>query len=138
MEQRKKVLLIATGGTIASGYTEEGLAPQLAAEKLLQYVEGYRDFCSVDVTEPFSLDSTNIYGQHWLELAGIIEENFAAYDGFVICHGTDTMAFTAAALSYLVQGSNQPSFCLRHKGPWSKYRIWRECNCRNPGKKGTF
>ncbi len=108
MEQRKKVLLIATGGTIASGYTEEGLAPQLAAEKLLQYVEGYRDFCSVDVTEPFSLDSTNIYGQHWLELAGNIEENFAAYDGFVICHGTDTMAFTAAALSYLVQGSNKP------------------------------
>lgn len=108
MEQMKKVLLIATGGTIASGYTEDGLAPQLAAEKLLQYVEGYRDFCSVDVMEPFSLDSTNIYSRHWLELAGLIEENYTSYDGFVICHGTDTMAFTAAALSYLVQNSRKP------------------------------
>ncbi len=104
----KKILLIATGGTIASGYTVEGLTPQIAATQMLQYVEEYKTFCEVDVTEPFSLDSTNIYGRHWLLLAGVIEENYAAYDGFVICHGTDTMAFTAAALSYLVQNSSKP------------------------------
>ncbi|MCI8286159.1 MAG: asparaginase [Lachnospiraceae bacterium] len=108
MKQRKKVLLIATGGTIASGYTEEGLAPQIAAESLLRYVEEYRDFCSVDVEEPFSLDSTNVYGKHWLALAGLIEKKYTDYDGFVICHGTDTMAFTAAALSYLIQNSKKP------------------------------
>ncbi|MCI8801640.1 asparaginase [Acetatifactor muris] len=104
----KKVLLIATGGTIASGYTEDGLAPQIAAGALLRYVEEYRDFCRVDVQEPFSLDSTNIYGRHWVELAGLIEKKYDAYDGFVICHGTDTMAFTAAALSYLIQNSRKP------------------------------
>lgn len=104
----KKVLLIATGGTIASGYTEEGLAPKIAAEDLLQYVEDYKAFCQVDILQPFSLDSTNIYAKHWLKLAGLIEEQYARYDGFVICHGTDTMAFTAAALSYLIQNSRKP------------------------------
>lgn len=104
----KRILLIATGGTIASGYTEEGLAPQIAAKDLLGFVEGYQDFCRVDVVQPFQLDSTNIYGKHWLQLAGLIEEQYEAYDGFVICHGTDTMAFTAAALSYLIQNSRKP------------------------------
>lgn len=104
----KRILLLATGGTIASGYTEEGLTPQLAAKDLLQFAEGYQDFCQVDVMQPFQLDSTNIYGKHWLQLAGLIEERYEAYDGFVICHGTDTMAFTAAALSYLIQDSAKP------------------------------
>lgn len=104
----KKVLLIATGGTIASGYTKEGLAPRIAAKDLLQYVEDYKAFCQVDILQPFSLDSTNIYAKHWLKLAELIEEQYAGYDGFVICHGTDTMAFTAAALSYLIQNSKKP------------------------------
>lgn len=104
----KKILLIATGGTIASGYTEEGLAPRIEAGDLLQYVEEYKSFCRVDVEQAFSLDSTNLYGKHWLELAGRVEERYNDYDGFVICHGTDTMAFTAAALSYLVQSSPKP------------------------------
>ena len=103
-----KILLIATGGTIASGYTQEGLSPAIAAEELLRYVEEYRDFCSVDVVQPFGLDSTNIYARHWLKLAALIERHFSRYDGFVISHGTDTMAYTAAALSYLVQNSEKP------------------------------
>lgn len=104
----KKIMLIATGGTIASGYTEEGLAPRFKAEELLEYVEEYREFCSVEVLQPFNLDSTNVCGKHWLELAAIIREHYEDFDGFVICHGTDTMAFTAAALSYLVQNSSRP------------------------------
>ncbi len=104
----KKILLIATGGTIASGYTEEGLSPKIGAGELLGYVEEHRKFCHVDVVQPFSLDSTNIYAEHWLKLAALIEEAYSEYDGFVISHGTDTMAFTAAALSYLVQDSPKP------------------------------
>ncbi len=104
----KKILLIATGGTIASVYTKEGLTPKISAEELLTYVEEYREFCAVDVVQPFSLDSTNVQGEHWLELAKLIERKYKDYDGFVICHGTDTMAFTAAALSYLVQNSKKP------------------------------
>ena len=104
----KKILLIATGGTIASGRTEEGLSPKIRAGELLQYVEEHRTFCRVDVIQPFSLDSTNVYARHWLELASLVEAYYEKYDGFVVSHGTDTMAFTAAALSYLVQGSRKP------------------------------
>jgi len=104
----KRILLIATGGTIASGYTEDGLTPKIQAQDLLGYVEEHKAFCHVDVLQPFGLDSTNIYKKHWLELAGLIEAHYKEYDGFVICHGTDTMAFTAAALSYLVQDSRKP------------------------------
>ncbi len=104
----KKILLIATGGTIASGRTEEGLSPKIGAGELLQYVEEHREFCDVDVIQPFSLDSTNVYARHWLELAALVEKYYQEYEGFVISHGTDTMAFTAAALSYLVQDSRKP------------------------------
>ncbi len=104
----KKILLIATGGTIASCYTEEGLAPGIEAKELLGYVEEHREFCRAEAVQPFLLDSTNICGEHWLRLTKVIEEHYGAYDGFVICHGTDTMAFTAAALSYLIQNSKKP------------------------------
>lgn len=104
----KKILLIATGGTIASKYTESGLAPQLSADALLSYIPQAKNFCEIETTQLFSLDSTNINSSHWLSLASFIEEKYEYYDGFVICHGTDTMAYTAAALSYLVQNNRKP------------------------------
>lgn len=104
----KRILLIATGGTIASTKTDDGLAPGLTPEELLRWVPGARSFCEIDTVQPLNLDSTNIAPQHWLKLCEIIEEAYARYDGFVICHGTDTLAYTAAALSYLIQGTRKP------------------------------
>ena len=89
----KKILLIATGGTIASKYTQEGLSPQISAEELLKYIPAAREFCTIDTVQPFSLDSTNVRAAHWLQLAQLIEKKYEFYDGFVICHGTDTMAY---------------------------------------------
>lgn len=106
--QMKRILLIATGGTIASKHTPEGLEPQISSEELLQYVPEAGEFCQVTAVQPFSLDSTNVCQEHWLVLAGLIEQNYDDYDGFVICHGTDTMAYTAAALSYLIQNNLKP------------------------------
>lgn len=104
----KKILLIATGGTIASRRTVSGLAPGLTAKELLAQVPDVESFCRVETTEPMSLDSTNISPGDWLTLAGVIEENYDRFDGFVICHGTDTLAYTAAALSYLIQNTRKP------------------------------
>lgn len=104
----KKVLMIGTGGTIASELTSEGLAPALSSQQLLQYVPDISALCDVTCIQLFSIDSTNITPAHWLRLAEAIRQNYEAYDGFVICHGTDTMAYTAAALSYLIQGSPKP------------------------------
>lgn len=104
----KHILMIATGGTIASKETAEGLAPALTSGELLDCVPEIARVCRVDAVQPFNLDSTNVYAAHWLQIARIIEENYAKYDGFVVTHGTDTMAYTAAALSYLVQDSAKP------------------------------
>ena len=93
----KQILLIATGGTIASKYTEHGLAPQISAEEIISYIPTAKEFCQIATAAPFNLDSTNIDPSHWLLLAELIEKKYEYYDGFVICHGTDTMAYAAAA-----------------------------------------
>lgn len=104
----KKILMIGTGGTIASSQSNEGLAPALTSAQLLQYVPEVSQLCEVDCIQLFSLDSTNFCPKHWRILAGQLKKSYDDYDGFVISHGTDTMAYTAAALSYLVQGSKKP------------------------------
>ncbi len=104
----KRILLIATGGTIASKPTKNGLAPSITPAELLSYVPELGEIARVDEVQPFNLDSTNVCPAHWLEIARVIEERYADFDGFVITHGTDTMAYTAAALSYLVQDSPKP------------------------------
>ena len=108
MKKLKKILLIATGGTIASRHTENGMTPALTPDELLNYVPEAGEFCEVDTMQLFSMDSTNMGPEQWLALAGTIEKKYEYYDGFVICHGTDTMAYTAAALSYLVQYNRRP------------------------------
>lgn len=109
----KKILLIATGGTIASKYTKDGLSPQISAEELLSYIPAASTFCTIDTLQPFSLDSTNISPQHWIQLAALIEKKYEFYDGFVICHGTDTMAYTAAAL--FLSDPEQPAARSDHR-----------------------
>ena len=104
----KHILLIATGGTIASRHTPEGLAPQITPQELLSYVPDAASLCQIDTVQPINLDSTNVAPEHWLLLAKLIEEQYDRYDGFVICHGTDTLAYTAAALSYLIQHTRKP------------------------------
>lgn len=104
----KKILLIATGGTIASAKTEEGLTPALTSDELLAAVPAIRSMCLVDTVQPYSLDSTNMCWEQWAHLAQIIRDSYEKYDGFVITHGTDTMSYAAASLSYLVQNNLKP------------------------------
>ena len=104
----KKILLIGTGGTIASRQLGEGLSPALSAPELLRYVPDVRSFCEVDVLQLCNIDSTNMEPSIWCALAAAIREHYDCYDGFVVTHGTDTMAYTSAALSYMVQNSRKP------------------------------
>lgn len=105
---KKRVLLIGTGGTIASELGKSGLKPELSGEQLLQYIPHISDICRIECRQLFSLDSSNLEPKHWLQIAAEISSSYEGFDGFVIAHGTDTMAYTAAALSYLVQGSRKP------------------------------
>ena len=104
----KNILMIGTGGTIASEMTPEGLTPELNTRQLLEFIPDIGRLCHVDCLQLYSLDSTNIQPENWLGVVDTLRKNYDAYDGFVISHGTDTMAYTAAALSYLVQGSAKP------------------------------
>ena len=104
----KRILLIATGGTIVSRAGKNGLAPQIRAEELLRYVPDTVRFCEVTALQLMNLDSTNMCPRDWETIAQAVRENYDRYDGFVICHGTDTLAFTAAALSYMIQQSPKP------------------------------
>lgn len=116
----KKILMIATGGTIASRGGEEGLEPGLTPEELLSRIPEIREFCKPDSVQIFNIDSTNITPEHWIRIARTIEERYEDYDGFVVCHGTDTMAYTAAVLSYMVQHSPKPIVLTGSQKPIDK------------------
>lgn len=104
----KHILLIATGGTIASAEDGNGLSPALTGEELARSVPEIEGLCELDIVQPMNIDSTNMRPADWLRIAEVIRENYDAHDGFVILHGTDTMSYTAAALSYLIQDSPKP------------------------------
>ena len=105
----KHILLIATGGTIASRPTAAGaLAPALTSEELIACVPELAELCRIDTLQLYNLDSTSIGPVQWRGIVQAVRARYDAYDGFVITHGTDTMAYTAAALSYMIQGSAKP------------------------------
>lgn len=104
----KKILMIATGGTIASKEGAGGLTPAMTGEELASFVPGIEDKCELDILQLMNIDSTNMRPRQWMEIRDAVMEHYGSYDGFVILHGTDTMAYTAAALSYLIQNTPKP------------------------------
>ena len=104
----KGILVIATGGTIASAEEGSGLAPALTGEQLVAFVPEVAQACHVEVSQVMNVDSTNMRPEGWLAIAGEVRRRYDDFDGFVVLHGTDTLAYTAAGLSYLVQRSPKP------------------------------
>ncbi|HEV7349468.1 asparaginase [Telluribacter sp.] len=108
---RASVLVIYTGGTLGMMYETKGrqLVP-FDFEQVIDKVPEIRrlDFEITFLTLSEPLDSSNMKPQIWIEIAGIISNHYAQYDSFVILHGTDTMAYTASALSFLLENLNKP------------------------------
>ena len=104
----KNILMIGTGGTIASQISGDALSPQLSPDELLALVPAISKLCRVECISLFNVDSTSMTPAHWVEITRCVRDNYDKYDGFVISHGTDTMAYTAAALSYMIRGSGKP------------------------------
>ncbi len=103
----KKIALLATGGTIACRHTPEGLIPAMKAEELISAVS-HRGDLELIPRDVFSMDSSNIQPEEWSQLACAADEAMREADGVVITHGTDTMGYTAAALSYMLLGQRKP------------------------------
>lgn len=102
----KNILLIATGGTIASRETEHGLRPALSGEDMRAALGATGS--AIEVIDLLALDSTNIAPSHWQTIARKIADCRTDYDGFIITHGTDTMAYTAATLYYMLEHIDRP------------------------------
>lgn len=99
----KRILLLTTGGTIASKKQARGLAPALHGSDLVtQLRTGYPDFI-FDFEDLMDLDSSNIQPEEWTLIARRVYAALPDYEGIIITHGTDTMAYSAAALSFMLQ-----------------------------------
>lgn len=97
----KNILLLTTGGTISSVKSNNGLVPS-NVDHLLKYIGPISDI-NITSKELMILDSTNIQPEEWCVIAKSIFENQTAYDGIVVTHGTDTMAYTASMISFMIQ-----------------------------------
>jgi len=111
MITKNKILLIYTGGTIGM-HKQPGsdiLVPfdfEKIREKIPELKLIDKEIDSISFEHP--IDSSNIRPEHWKKIAGLISEHYEAYDGFVILHGSDTMAYTASALSFMLENLSKP------------------------------
>lgn len=103
-----KILLLSTGGTIASRPGKDGLEPGLSGEELIESLGDLRGKFQITVKQIMNLDSSNIQAEEWGIMAQAVHENYDAFDGFIITHGTDTMAYSASMLSYMLPGLQKP------------------------------
>ncbi len=122
----KRVLIIYTGGTIGMKNTENGYTPVpgFLREALSSIGDMSRpEFPSWELVEMSPiLDSSNMSVNEWNDVAALIYENYDGYDGFVVLHGTDTMAYTASALSFMLEGLGKPVVLTGSQIPLSEIR----------------
>ncbi len=104
----KKLMILSTGGTIACTQTADGLIPTLSADDILNFVPKARKLGQLTTKTIFNLDSSNIQPEEWRDIAREIFACLPQYDGIVVLHGTDTMAYTASMLSFMLQNVNKP------------------------------
>lgn len=125
MTTTNKVLLIYTGGTIGMGRnSQNGSLEPLDFNHLLEQLPEYR-YIKADVeTYQFSpaIDSSNMSPDLWARLVNIISSNYDRYDGFVILHGTDTMSYTASALSFMLENLTKPVILTGSQLPLGQLR----------------
>ncbi|OFU50708.1 asparaginase [Aerococcus sp. HMSC10H05] len=116
----KRILFILTGGTISAQDSKQGLVAGTINQELTDILASSTLDFSYELTNLFSIDSTNMQPENWLQIAQVIQDQYNLFDGFIIVHGTDTMAYGAAALSYLIQNSEKPIVFTGSQVPLSK------------------
>lgn len=110
VDPRDSVLIIYTGGTFGMAYDESGALAPFNFGRVIDHIPELKtlELKLTVISFPEPRDSSNIDYRDWQNIAYIIYENYEQYDGFVVLHGTDTMAYTASALSYMLSGLNKP------------------------------
>ena len=120
---RPRLLFLHTGGTLGMTAARPGpLAPGHYDQTVLPYVRGLEEFAEIDGQVVCNLDSSDMTPAIWEALGGAIARGIDDYDGFVILHGTDTMAWTAAALSFMLRGLRKPVVVTGAQRPIAQLR----------------
>jgi L-asparaginase len=121
---RSKVLIIYTGGTFGMAHDKDGVLIPFDFGLILEHLPTLRSMALELTVVSFEhpIDSSNINPAHWQLLAEIISDHYNAHDGFVILHGTDTMAYTASALSFMLEGLAKPVILTGAQLPISEPR----------------
>ena len=111
MPSKAKILLIYTGGTIGMKKDfETGALKAFNFSKLLQRIPELKLLdCEIEtISFEKPIDSSNMNPEKWADIATIIEDNYSSYDGFVVLHGSDTMSYSASALSFMLENLSKP------------------------------
>ena len=107
--KKASILIIYTGGTIGMRRDENGTLVPFDFNTIEQEFPAVRNLnVDISVYKMEAIDSSNVTPARWSELAHIIADNYATYNGFVVLHGTDTMSYTASALSYMLENLSKP------------------------------
>ena len=121
---RSKVLIIYTGGTFGMSHDNDGALIPFDFSEIIEHLPILKtmglELTVISFEVP--IDSSNINPEHWKLLAQLIYDSYANYDGFVVLHGTDTMAFTASALSFMLEGLAKPVILTGAQLPISEPR----------------
>ncbi len=111
MLSKAKILLIYTGGTIGMRKDfETGALKAFNFSKLLHRIPELKQLdCDIEtISFENPIDSSNMNPEKWAKIATIIEENYVSFDGFVVLHGSDTMSYSASALSFMLENLSKP------------------------------
>ncbi|MCL2580103.1 MAG: asparaginase [Oscillospiraceae bacterium] len=104
----KRILLLTTGGTIASKESAAGRVAEYTGEDLTRDIPELAGLCEIQVRDVMNLDSTNMQPEDWKVIAKETYEGLKSFEGIVITHGTDTMAYTSAMLSFMLKNLHKP------------------------------
>ena len=141
MANRRRILLLTTGGTIASMPGVDGLEPH-RSDVMERELEQLRTYYDITVRDVMCLDSSNIRPEEWQHIARVIFEERGDYDGIVVSHGTDTMAYTASAVTFMLPdidipvvftGSQLPLADVLSDGPDNLRTAFAMAATRHPG-----
>src|SRR5882757_8268771 len=123
-QPKSRVMIIYTGGTFGMSYDSNGILIPFDFSLILEHLPTlrnlYLDLTVISFEHP--VDSSNIDPSHWTTIAQIVFDNYNDHDGFVVLHGTDTMAYTASALSFMIQGLRKPVILTGAQLPISEPR----------------
>ena len=136
----KKLLILHTGGTFGMVplQPDQTLAPNQFYERITRYVPEIEKIANIDFRMVFNMDSADMQPHHWQQLATVITREMDNYDGFVIIHGTDSMSYTAAALSFMLRNLPKPVIITGSQRPLAEIRTDARNNLINSVELATY